>query len=171
MDLSKILTIAGKGGLHEVVTQSKTGLIVQSLETGKKTPVFASDRSSSLEDISLFTTGEDVPLKEVLLKVFDKEEGKSCPVNTSDPSAMKKYFGEVLPEYDRDRVYMSDIKKVLTWYNILLEKGLIVKEEEEKAEEKAAEQATEPAAEQATEQSTEPAPKPAPKKTQEDKPE
>ncbi len=163
MDLSKILTIAGKGGLHEVVTQSKTGLIVQSLETGKKMPVFASDRSSSLEDISLFTTGEDVPLKKVLLKVFDKEEGKACPVNTSDPSAMKKYFGEVLPEYDRDRVYMSDIKKVLTWYNILLEKGLIVKEEEEKAEEQATEQATEKATEKASEKTTE--------KTQEDKPE
>lgn len=131
MDLSKILTISGKSGLFEVVNQSKTGLVVQTFEGGKKMPVFATDRSSSLEDISLFTSGDDVPLKEVLLKIFDREEGKACPVNTSEPAAMKEYFGEILPEYDRDRVYLSDIKKVLTWYNLLLEKGLITKEEEE----------------------------------------
>lgn len=132
-----MIAISGKSGLFEVISQTPSGLIVQSLEDGRKFPVFASTRSSVLEDISVFTTGEDVPLKEVLLKIFDKEEGKAC-LNPKEPvEKLKAYFAELLPEYDRDRVYVSDIKKVLSWYLLLLEKNMIhhpEKEEEKDGE-------------------------------------
>ncbi len=147
MDLSKILTISGKNGLFKVVTQSKSGLIVESLSDGKRLPVFASDRSSSLEDISIFTTGEDVPLKQVLLTIFEKENGKPSIDAKSDQGALRAKFEEILPDYDRERVYASDIKKVFAWYALLLEKGLItVAQEDQEAEEASpAEQQSEPA--------------------------
>lgn len=135
MDLSKILTIAGKGGLFSVVSQTKNGLIVESLVDGKKTPIFASHQTSSLEDISIFTYGEDIPLKEVLWKIHEKEQGKPAPNPKSSAAELKAYFETVLPEYDKERVYVSDIKKVLSWYNLLLEKGLITPPQEETPEE------------------------------------
>jgi hypothetical protein len=134
MDLSDILTISGKGGLYKVVTQTKNGLLVESLTDGKKIPVFLSDRSSALGDISIFTLTEDLPLKDVLLKIFEKEEGKPCIDPKEDPAKLKAYFESILPDYDQERVYISDIKKVFTWYNLLLEKDLI-KPDEPEAEE------------------------------------
>lgn len=142
MDLSKILTVSGKSGLFKVVSQTKSGLVVESLNDGKKIPVFLSDRSSALEDISIFTLTEDIPLKDVLLKIFDKEEGKPCIDAKEDPAKLKAYFETILPDYDRERVYISDIKKVFAWYNLLLEKEMITPEEPEEApkEEKAPEE-------------------------------
>ncbi len=133
MDLSKILAISGKNGLFKVVSQSKTGLIVESLTDGKKLPVFASDRSSSLDDISIFTYGEDLPLKEILLRIFEKEEGKPTLDAKSKPEELKAYFEGIVPEYDKERVYQSDIKKLISWYNLLVEKDLISKPEAEEA--------------------------------------
>ncbi len=118
-----------------MVSQTKTGLIVESLNDGRKMPIFASHQTSSLEDISLFTYGEDVPLKEVLWKIHEKEEGKPAINPKSSAAELKAYFETVLPEYDQERVYNSDIKKVLSWYNLLLEKGLITPPEEETPEE------------------------------------
>lgn len=151
MDLSKILTIAGKAGLYSVVSQSKTGLIVESLEDGKKIPVFASHQTSSLEDISLFTYGEDIPLKEVLWKIHEKENGKPAIDPKSPSNELKKYLESVLPEFDKERVYTSDIKKLLLWYNILLEKGMITAPEEEQAEETQTEEAKETGSEEKSE--------------------
>lgn len=131
MDLSNILTIAGKNGLYKVVTQAKNSIIVESLADGRKMPVFATDRSSSLEDISIFTREEDLPLKEVLLKIYEAEDGKPSMDPKSDPAALAARFEEILPEYDKDRVYHSDIKKVFSWYGILLEKELITKASDE----------------------------------------
>lgn len=139
MDLSNILTISGKNGLFKVVTQAKNSVIVESLADGRKLPVFPSDRSSSLEDISIFTLEEDMPLKDVLLKIFEKEDGKPSMDPRSAPAELAAHFETVLPDYDKERVYHSDIKKVYTWYGILLEKGLITKpsdEEKEKEKEK-----------------------------------
>ena len=130
MDLSKILTISGKNGLFLIVSQSKNSIIVESLSDGKKIPVFATDRSSSLQDISVFTYGEDMPLKDILLKIFDKEEGKPGMDPKSKPEELRAYFETIVPEYDKERVYNSDIKKILSWYNLLLDKGMISKEEE-----------------------------------------
>jgi len=135
MDLSKILTIAGKSGLFEVVSQSRNGLIVESLNDGKRQPVFATSRSSMLEDISLFTDEGDVPLKDVLWKIHQQTEGQPVDNPKKDPEKATRLFEEVLPDYDRDRVHFSDIRKVLTWYNILLEKNLITEPEEEKQNE------------------------------------
>jgi hypothetical protein len=142
MDLSNILTVSGKSGLFKVVSQTKSGLVVESLNDGKKIPVFLSDHSSALEDISIFTLTEDIPLKDVLLKIFEKEEGKPCIDAKEDPAKLKAYFETILPDYDRERVYISDIKKVFAWYNLLLEKEMITPEEPEEApkEEKATEE-------------------------------
>lgn len=133
MDLSNILTVSGKSGLFKVVSQTKSGLVVESLDDGKKIPVFLSDRSSALEDISIFTLTEDIPLKEVLLKIFEKEEGKPCIDAKEDPAKLKACFETILPDYDSERVYISDIKKVFAWYNLLLEKEMITPEEPEEA--------------------------------------
>ncbi|MBS4014046.1 MAG: DUF5606 domain-containing protein [Bacteroidetes bacterium] len=130
MDLSNILAIAGKSGLFKVMSQTKNGVIVESLEDGKKIPVFANSRSSALEDISVFTVSEDLPLKEVFKKIFEKANGGKAVDSKADKNEMLKFFEEVLPEFDKERVYVSDIKKILSWYNLLLEKNLMVFEEE-----------------------------------------
>lgn len=137
MDLSKILTISGKSGLFKVVSQSKGGLIVESLTDGKRIPVFLSDRSSALGDISIFSLTEDIPLKQVLLKIFEKEAGKPCIDPKEEASKLIAYFETILPDFDRQRVYISDIKKVYAWYNILLEKQMISPEEVSEPEGKA----------------------------------
>ncbi len=120
--------------MFKVVSQGKNSLIVESLVDGRKLPVFATDRSSSLEDISIFTRGEDMPLQEVLYKIFEKEEGKPSIDPKETPAALTARFEEILPEYDKDRVYLSDIKKVFSWYALLLEKGLITKPSDEENE-------------------------------------
>jgi hypothetical protein len=135
MDLSKIMAISGKSGLFRIISQTKGGLIVESLSDGKKIPVFASDRSSVLEDISMFTYGEDVPLKNILWNIFQKEEGKQASIDPkADGNKLREYFESVLQDHDKERVYTSDIKKVIGWYNQLLEHNLITEPEEEKAE-------------------------------------
>ncbi len=134
MDLSKIMAISGKNGLFSVVSQSKAGLIVESLTDGKKIPVFATDRSNVLEDISIFTYGEDVPLKDILLRIYEKEEGKPTIDPKSEPDLLKAYFETIVPNFDKERVYHSDIKKMMNWYNILLDKDLISKPTEDEAQ-------------------------------------
>ncbi len=131
MDLSKIMTISGKGGLYKVASQTRSGLLAESLTDGKRVHVFATERSSTLEDISIFTDEGELPLKKVLWRIYEKEEGKPVSISKSDEKALKKAFDEVIPEYDKERVYPSDIKKVFSWYNILLENDMISKPEEE----------------------------------------
>ena len=124
--LQTILSIAGKPGLYKLVSRGKSNLIVESLdETHKRQPAFATDRVTSLADIALFTDSEDVPLGEILTKLRDKENGKVASLNWRKASAkeLQAYFGEVLPNFDRDRVHNSDIKKLLQWYEILVKAG------------------------------------------------
>lgn len=140
MELSKVLAISGKPGLYKMLSQTKAGFIVESLVDGKRFPVFAHERVSSLEEISIFTTGdEDMPLKDVFKKISGLLEGKSAPDAGSDNESLKKFFVLAIPEYDPERVYVSDIKKALTWYNLLTEKGLMEFSEEEAGKETAAE--------------------------------
>ena len=137
--LKGILAIAGQSGLSRLVSETKNCIIVESLLTGKRMPVFSSTRVSSLVDIAIYTDTEEVSLASVLKNIFDKEGGKQVETKDID---YKAYFGEVLPNFDRDRVHTSDMKKIVSWYNLLLEKELLVfeeKKEEEKAEEKAEE--------------------------------
>ena len=124
--LQTILSIAGKPGLYKLVSRGKSNLIVESLdETHKRQPAFATDRVTSLSDIAMFTDSEDVPLGEILTKLRDKENGKVASLNWRKASAkeLQAYFGEVLPNFDRDRVHNSDIKKLLQWYEILVKAG------------------------------------------------
>ena len=137
MDLSKILSISGKPGLYKHIAQSKTGIVVESVSDGKRTSAFSTDQVSSLSDISIFTTDEDVKLEDVFKNIFEKEEGKKAISAKSSSSDIKSYFEQVLPEYDKDRVYISDIKKVLKWYNILAENNILeFKEEKDETDNK-----------------------------------
>ena len=122
-----ILSIAGKPGLYKLVRHATMNLIVQTIDEKKKRiPTFATDRVTSLSDISMFTEGDDVPLYEVLVKVREKEGGKVSSLDWRKASAeqLQNYFAEILPDYDRDRVHNSDIKKLLQWYDILIKGGI-----------------------------------------------
>jgi hypothetical protein len=132
MDLSKILSIAGKNGLFKVVSQGKNSVIVESLLDSKRFPAFGHEKMSSLEEISVFTTGEDMALKDVFKAFNEKLEGKPAVDHKSDNNALKKFFLEMVPDFDQDRVYVSDIKKMVSWYNILIEHGLLDFTEEAK---------------------------------------
>ncbi len=131
MDLSKILTIAGRSGLFRIIAETRNGFVAESLADGRKIPVFATDRSSILEDINIFTAEGEMPLKDVIWKLYEHEEGQPVSVSKKEQSEAMAKFEEVLPEYDKERVYFSDVKKVFSWYNILLEKDLISKPEKE----------------------------------------
>ena len=135
MELSKILSISGRPGLYKMVGESKNGLIVESLSDGKKFPVFAHERVSSLKEISIYTETDDVSLRKVLKKIEEALDSK--PVDNpkkANASELKSLFGQIIPDYDKDAVYVSDIKKVFTWYNLLLEKDLLDFPEEEEEE-------------------------------------
>ena len=136
MDYSKILSVSGKPGLYEMISQTKNGFIVESLLDKKRFPVFAHERISTLEEISIFTTEEeDLPLKDVFKMIFEKQNGEKAIDPKSDPAIIKEFFLSAIPTYDSERVYVSDMKKVLSWYNLLLEKDLLVFEEEEGSQE------------------------------------
>lgn len=125
MDLSKILSVTGKSGLFKLISHNKSSFIVESLNDGNRLPVFPNDGVATLDNISIFTEDEDVSLQSVFESIFRKENGAKSTVNISDGKALKAYFAEVLPNYDRERVYVSNIKKVVTWYNQLVEHQLI----------------------------------------------
>ncbi len=143
MDLSKILSIAGKPGLYQMISQSKSGLIVESLNDGRRIPAFSHERISSLEEISIFTETDDIPLKDVLTDIYKKENGGKTISHKSSAKELKELLKSVLPDYDEERVYVSDIKKLVNWYNQLVDKDLIDISEEEKEDEEKVEVAEE----------------------------
>ena len=119
--LKEILSVTGKPGLFKLVSQGKNMLIVESLIDGKRIPAYTKDKVVSLGDIAIFTENAEVPLSQVLESVKTKENGGSCSVDPkADNDKLRKYMSEVLPEYDRDRVYPSDIRKMIAWYNLLI---------------------------------------------------
>lgn len=137
MELSKILSIGGKPGLYKHVAQSKTGIVIESITDGKRSSAFASEQISSLNDISIFTNDEDVKLEDVFKSIYEKEGGKKAISPKSSSNEIKAYFESVLPDYDKDRVYVSDMKKVIKWYNALAENNILeFNKEEDKVEEK-----------------------------------
>ncbi len=129
MDLSKILAISGRPGLYKVISQAKQAVIVESLTDQKRFPVFGHEKISALEEISVFTTGEDRPLKDVLKLVHDKQGGAPAPDPRSDNPVLLQAFREMVPDYDPERVYISDIRKILTWYNLLLQHNILTFDE------------------------------------------
>lgn len=137
--LKTILSISGKPGLYKLINRGHNMLIVESLLDGKRTPTYARDKIISLADVSMFTTGDDIELWKVLKSVSEKEGGKVAAIDfkKADNKALNAWFTEVLPDWDEDRVYPSDIRKLIQWYNILVNAGITEFEpqEEEKAEE------------------------------------
>jgi hypothetical protein len=147
IDLTGIIAISGQPGLYKVVAQSKNGIIVEGLADKKRTSISSTAKVSSLEDISMFTTGEDKPVAEIMKAIFDKEKGGACIDAKADDKTVVAYFAAVLPDYDKERVYTSNMRKLFTWYNALQTTGnLKVKEAEtteESAEKKIVKAATE----------------------------
>lgn len=135
MELRDILSITGMSGLYKFVAQSKNGIIVESLADGKRMNASASSKVSSMGEIAIFTEGEDIPLGQVFDNIYAYTEGKEAISHKSSADELKSFFAAVLPEYDRERVHVSDIKKVVAWYNILLAQGFTKFMSEEEAEE------------------------------------
>ena len=125
--LQTILAISGKPGLYKLVSRAKNSLIVEILdETHRRLPAFAADRITSLADIAMYTDGDDVPLGTVLENTKQLEESKEASINYKKASGdeLREYFAKVLPNFDRERVHVSDIKKLIQWYNILVNNGV-----------------------------------------------
>ncbi len=123
--LKTVLSISGRPGLYRLVNRGKNMLIVESISTKKRTPAYAHDKVISLGDISIYTETDDVPLTDVLEAVKEKNGGQPVDIKAiGDDAAVREYYAEILPDFDRERVYTSDIKKLLTWYNLLLEGGI-----------------------------------------------
>ncbi len=134
--LKTILSISGKQGLFRLVSQGKNMLIVESLLNGKRTPAYAHDKIISLGDIAIYTIENDVPLSDVFETIKAKNEGKKVDVKAiGDDADVRAYFKEILPDFDEDRVYTTDIKKVFSWYNQLLDAGIDSFKPEKTAEE------------------------------------
>lgn len=131
MILKDILAISGEPGLFRFIAQGKNSLIVEHLETKKRSSAFGSAKVSSLEDIAIFTDKEDIPLSKVFDLIYDKEGGGPAIDGKADGNKLKTWFEGILPDYDKNKVYTSDIKKVALWYNILHKLELLVKEEAE----------------------------------------
>jgi len=132
MVLKDIMAISGQQGLYRFIAQGKNAIIVEHLETKIRSSAFSSARVSSLEEISVFTEEEDMPLGKVLDRIHEKENGGLTIDYKTDPEGLKSWFEEILPNYNRDKVYVSDIKKIAQWYNILHKLNLLIKEEPEK---------------------------------------
>lgn len=140
-DLKKILSVSGEHGLFIYLAQAKQGLIAENLESGKRMTFGPNARVSSLADIAIYTETEELPLKEVFRKIAEKLAGASAMSSKSNAKDIEKFFGEVVPEYDADRFYVSHMKKILEWYNCLHDFATLdfVDEEDENAEEQQAE--------------------------------
>jgi hypothetical protein len=129
MVLKDIIAISGEPGLFRFIAQGKNSIIVEHLESKKRGSAYGSAKVSSLEDIAIFTENEDVPLGKVFDIIYEKADGGVVIDPKSDSEKLKDWFGEILPEYSRDKVYVSDIKKIALWYNLLHKLNLLVKEE------------------------------------------
>jgi len=125
MNLESIISVTGKPGLFKVVSQTKNGLIVESVADGKRTPVHASEKVSALTDISIYTYEGDIPLVEVYEKLYAKTGGKAAVSHKAKPEELKKAMEEVVKDFDQDRVYNSDLKKLFQWFNALIAADLL----------------------------------------------
>jgi len=136
--LKKILSVSGKPGLYQMVSQGKNMLIIESLTDKKRIPAYARDKVISLGDIAIYTNEKEVPLYEVLSSVKQKENGQKVSIELSkaSPDELRAYLAELLPDFARERVYPTDIKRLLTWYNLLLEAGITEYEPQEEKQEK-----------------------------------
>ncbi len=121
MALDNLLSVSGKSGLFRLVGQMKNGIIVESLVDGKRFPIHGSAKVSALEEISIYTEDSEIPLKDVFARFYEKSEGKQVLSHNSDKAEIKAFFNDMVPEHDEDRVYVSDMVKVVKWFNQLVE--------------------------------------------------
>lgn len=136
MGLDKILSISGKPGLFQLKTQTRSGFVAESLLDGKKVSVSVQSNVSVLSEIAVYTLTEEVPLKKVFKAISDKENGEQTSISHKDSKdTLEEYFFGILPDYDEDKVYASDIKKIVQWYNLLHKNDLLFLEEEEDVKE------------------------------------
>ena len=135
MDLRTVLSVSGKPGLFKLIAHQKNGVVVESLLDGKRTAISANANVSSLGDIAIYTYEEEVPLRDVFKAMAEVTEGKEALSDKSSKDQLEDFFGEVLPKFDQERVYASDIKKVVQWFNILVKNDLLSILEEEASEE------------------------------------
>jgi hypothetical protein len=135
MEFDKILSISGKPGLYQLKTQTRSGVLAQSLVDGKKIQVNLRNNISILSEISIFTYSGEESLFDVLKGIYKNSEGEKSIDHKSSKKELEKYFRDILPEYDEDRVYQSDIKKIIQWYNILVENDFKGFEDENKSDE------------------------------------
>ena len=119
MDLTDIITISGKSGLYTIIGQTKSNVIVESIADGKRFPTFSSNRISALKDISIYTNDGEASLSDIYQKIYKKENGKECISHNEPTDKLYAYLEEILPDYDKDQVYISDVKKLFQWYNLL----------------------------------------------------
>jgi len=139
--LKGILSIAGQGGLFKLISQGNNSIIVESLVDGKRMPAHGTSRVSALEDISMYTEDGDVKLSYVFACIYEFAKGEKCiDVKKASAADIKEYMGNVLPNWDKEHIYMSDLKRLFTWYNLLLEKGVITAENAQKAKEESTEE-------------------------------
>jgi len=136
MDLTDIITISGKSGLYTIIGQTKNNVIVESIADGKRFPTFSSNRISALKDISIYTNDGESSLSEIYQKIYDKENGKECIAHNKPAEELYNYLEEILPDYDKEQVYTSDVKKLFQWYNLLQKAGKLKPETSSKKEEK-----------------------------------
>jgi len=144
MNLKEILSISGQSGLYKFISQGRQGIIVESFEDKKRTCVYATQKITTLEDIAIYSDDKEVPLSDVFKTIYEKEEGGVSINHKSSPEELKKYMAEILPDYDKERVYVSDIKKVVQWYNILHKHKLLKFDEEKEEKEKKKEKEEKP---------------------------
>jgi crotonobetainyl-CoA:carnitine CoA-transferase CaiB-like acyl-CoA transferase len=135
IDLKDILSIAGKGGLYKFIAQARNGIVVESLDEQKRHIAPATARVSSLEDIAIFTEEEEIALGDIFKRLHDHYEGKEALSHKASATELKKAFEELVPEYDEERVYVSDIKKVYQWYNQLQAKDMLTLIDKEEGDE------------------------------------
>lgn len=137
----RILTISGKPGLYQLLSQGRNMFIVESVDaTKKRMPVYNSDKVVMLDDIAIYTDTEEVPLREVFAKIYEKENAVlSFDTKSATPEELVEYFESVMPDYDRERVYLTHIKKIYSWYNILVANGVVDFAKSEDAAEESAE--------------------------------
>ena len=135
--LKTILSVSGKPGLYKMISQGKNLLIIESLKDKKRIPAYANDKTIALETVEIYTNDDRVPLYQVLNSIKEKENLKQIPLDISKatPDELRAYMSEVLPEFDRERVYPTDIKRLMNWYNLLVEAGITEFSPEENAEE------------------------------------
>lgn len=127
--LKDIIAISGKPGLYKLVSSASNSIIVEALEGGKRFPVFGASQVSALQDIAIYTNATEVQLSEVMQSIYTKLAGEKCTIVKSSAKELSSFMEDVLPDYDQDRVYVSDMKKIYGWYNILLKHGLLPIEE------------------------------------------